>query len=125
MTPGPTSRPGASASIRCHRTRSTNSIERARVVKRTLVVRLVLMLGLAAMLAVRTGCIRGLRAHSFARGSAGTSSGEDGGAELRAAGAAPAALEAPLTPLGGKLTDAAGRARTPAEIRAPPLAASA
>lgn len=92
--------------------------------KRAFIVRLALLLGLAAMLAVRTGCVRGLRARSFARGSAGVSSGNDGGAEQRAAGAAPAVTGAPLTALGGRLTDASGRARTLAEFKGSPFVAS-
>ena len=87
-------------------------------------VRLALMLGLAAMVAVRTGCLRGMGVHSFARGSAGMSSGENGGAEQDAAGHAPAATGALLTALTGRLTDASGQVRTLAEFRGRPFVAS-
>ena len=91
---------------------------------RALGVRLALLLGLAAMLAVRTGCIRGRGGRSYARGSAGVSSGDAGGEEQRAASSAPAASEAPLTSLAGMLTDASGRARTLAEFRGRAFVAS-
>ena len=92
--------------------------------RRALVVRLALMLGLAAMLAVRMGCTHGLGLRSFARGAAGASSGEDGGEEQRAAGAAPAVTGAQLTALSGRLTDASGRARTLAEFQGRPFVTS-
>ena len=91
---------------------------------RAFVVRLALMLGLAAMLAVRMGCTRGVGVRSFARGSAGASSGKDGGEEQRAAGNAPALTGAPLTAIAGRLTDASGRTRTLAEFLGQPFVAS-
>ena len=84
-------------------------------------VRLLLMLGLAALLAVRMGLVgRG----THVRGSAGVSSGEYGGGERVAAGRAPAATGALLTSIAGKLTDASGRTRTLAEFRGAPFVAS-
>src|SRR5437762_1712274 len=63
-------------------------------------VRLLLMLGLAALLAVRMGLVgRG----THVRGSAGVSSGEYGGGERVAAGRAPAATGALLPPLASAL----------------------
>jgi protein SCO1/2 len=92
--------------------------------RRALIVRLALMLGLAAMLALRMGCLHGAGYRSYTRGAAGASSGEDGGEERRAAGAAPAATGAPLTALNGRLTDADGRARTLAEFQGQPFVTS-
>jgi len=88
---------------------------------RGFVVRLLLMLGLAALLAVRMGLV-GRGAHG--RGSAGVSSGEYGGSERVAAGQAPAATGALLTSISGRLTDASGRARTLAEFHGAPFVAS-
>jgi cytochrome oxidase Cu insertion factor (SCO1/SenC/PrrC family) len=88
---------------------------------RGFVVRLLLMLGLAALLAVRMGLV-GRR--SYGRGSAGVSSGEYGGGEHVAAGRAPAATGALLTSIAGRLTDASGRTRTLAEFRGAPFVAS-
>jgi cytochrome oxidase Cu insertion factor (SCO1/SenC/PrrC family) len=92
--------------------------------RRALFVRLALMLGLAAMLVARMSCLHGAGYRSFARGAVGASSGEDGGDEQRAAGTAPAATGAPLTALSGRLTDAAGRARTLAEFQGQPFVTS-
>lgn len=92
--------------------------------RRALFLRLALMLGLGAMLAVRLGCTHGLGYRSFARGPAGASSGEDGGEEQRAAGDAPAVTGAPLTALTGRLTDASGRVRTLAEFQGQPFVAT-
>jgi protein SCO1/2 len=91
---------------------------------RAFFVRLALMLGLAAMLAVRMGLVRGLSRHSYASGPAGASSGSEGGEELRSAGEAPAATGAPLTALAGRFTDASGRTRTLAEFAGRPFVAS-
>jgi cytochrome oxidase Cu insertion factor (SCO1/SenC/PrrC family) len=92
--------------------------------RRAWFLRLALMLGLGAMLAVRMGCMHGAGYRSSARGAAGASSGEDGGEEQRAAGDAPAATGAPLTALTGTLIDASGRARTLSEFQGQPFVTS-
>ena len=82
------------------------------------------MVGLASMLALRMGWLGDRGWHTFARGLAGSSSGDDGGSETRAAGQAPRVTGAPLTALSGSLTDAAGRTRTLAEFKGTPFVAS-
>lgn len=91
---------------------------------RVFVIGLAVVGVVAALLAVRVGCTGGAGVRPYASGSAGTSSGEAGIDEQRAAGEAPAATGAAITALAGRLVDASGHTRTLAEFEGAPFVAS-
>lgn len=94
------------------------------LVNRAQVVRIVMMLAVAAVLVWRVGNDRHrAEQHETERGSAGISSG--GGEEERAAALGPEAGSEPLTAIAGSFTDQDGHARSLSSFRGVPFMVSA